>query len=86
MRFLEYGRRGTAVAPTKYRVLYHLCDYHSYAYVMENNVLASRGMEVSTTWDETMNRVVGKDFLVFKMILDAKALITQYGAHEFDDH
>ena len=47
--------------------------------------LTSRGSEVSTTCDESMNHVVGKSHLSFKLVLDGTSLISNYGAHEYDD-
>jgi hypothetical protein len=84
MRLSEY--KGNTVSPQDYQYLYHLCDHHSYAYAMEHNALKSHTGELSTTWDRSLQHVVGRSHLDFKFVLDAKKLISQYGAHHYDDH
>ncbi len=84
MKLFEYGR-GADVAPDQFPILYNLSDYIGFAYAIESNSLRSRGSYVSTTWDPNMNHVVGRHGTVFKMVLNGRLLIEDYGAFHYDD-
>lgn len=85
MRLFEFGKGADITEPDKFPVLYHLCEYRSFSYAINNDVLKSRSNYVSTTYDEKMNSVVGKPHAIFKLVLDGKKLIDTYGAFHYDD-
>lgn len=85
MRLFEFGKGDVITNGNDYPVLYHLCEYTSFSFAIENDILKSHSSYVSTTWDNTMNSVVGKPHAVFKFVLNGKALINQYSAFHYDD-
>lgn len=84
MRLFEFGK-GNSVQGLDYPTLYHLCEYHAFSYAIENNKILSHGSYVSTTWDATMNHIVGKPHTYFKIVLNGTKLIDQFGGFHYDD-
>jgi hypothetical protein len=84
MRLYEWDKKGKLVQPGSYGVLYHLTDYHSYAYTVDRDSLESRE-GISTTTNPKLNAIPGRDHYDFKLVLSGK-LIEDVGAHEYASH
>jgi hypothetical protein len=86
MRLFELKKGGTFYE-TKFDYLYHITDHHGFAYTVDQNAL--RGLRqgyVSTTFDPKKNGVFGYSHYDFKFVLDAKALVSEYGGFYYDHH
>lgn len=85
MRLTELHKIGKIQNTTNYEYLYHLTNAHGFAYSIENNALRGlRHNTVSTTYDPTMNSVLGYHHNFFKLILDAPSIANKYGIYTFD--
>lgn len=71
---------------TEYDTLYHITDYHGLIESSFSNALKSKTNNyISTTYDPTMNYVVGRNFYDFKFILDAKKCAEDFGVFGVED-
>lgn len=72
---------------TEYRLLYHLCDRHSFSHVINTNRLtALRESHVSVTYDPNKDGVFGYHHMDFKFVIDGQKIVNKYGAYPFDHH
>lgn len=72
---------------TPYKYLYHLCDYQSYSYAINNNLLKPRvERHLSLTWDLNNNHIHGYQGYVFKFVLRGSKIARDFGIYDFDYH
>jgi len=86
MHSLLSERYGKGEEVTSARFLYHLTDYHGYAYTIDQDSLKTlRSHYVSTTDNPKMNSVGGRDHYDFKFVLDGEAVLAKYKANRYVD-
>ncbi len=74
--------RGAVVKPGTYDTLYHLTDYQGFSVsVNKNSLNAFRQNYISTTWDESMNSVGGRDHYHFKFLLNGDKCLSEFPAN-----
>lgn len=72
--------------PKVYDNLYHLTNYKGLAHSVINNAISAlRTPTVSTTYDPTMNGVVGRDHYDFKFILDGRKIAETWDTRYHDE-